>query len=67
MQHKTWSIIFFLALAVGGPFHREDFKCGRKYGGLGLLSGGGGGGGGVGNFTSSKCIFQCLHVELNII
>ena len=37
-----------------------------EYGSAGLLSGGGGGGGG-GGFTSSKYIFQCLHVEVNII
>ena len=30
-------IIFFLTLAVRGPFYRKDFKW-KKYGGTGLIS-----------------------------
>ena len=37
MQHKIWSMIFFLTLAVRRIFHRKDFKW-KKYGSTGLRS-----------------------------
>ena len=37
MQHKIWSMIFFLTLAVRRIFHRKDFKW-KKYRSTGLRS-----------------------------